>query len=379
MAFSHQEFLQSDLVRWFGLHQTGRIVLDGREMLQFKPGGPHQAAVDVDVWLGAGAAVERATLTLSRQWVGSRLVNPFAIDLAKSFISVFGARNPSLQAEATAIDALLPTHSNRTVIVAARSPLAADPNATAALTGTQQVFLGTAGNTMMVMPGEWRMELRNTPSGYLMISISFRAEDCMNPQGQPLPSAPQDQLLLCFLQQTDIPYPAEFAQDSRTRGADPDDTAFVRFGGLASGLARWQGQVGAPFDRLIDIRWLFPSESAASAYHQATLTTNAEGCPFVSGAPSAGSECAVADGGGQAAGMFAAITGRQESFASFFYLFRVGPVVVKLYANQQPGNQFTVADLHQIAARIPPRISAAFPTSAGSAKPSTWWRRLLGR
>src|SRR5207302_832568 len=145
-------------------------------------------------------------------------------------------------------------------------------------------------------------------------------------------------------------------QDSRTRGPDPGDIAFARFGGVGSGLARWQGLPDGAIDRLIDIRWLFPTVEAARAYHRATLAANAEGCPTVSGAPAVGTDCVVAEGGSTAGAMMQAITGTAEAFVSFFYLFTAGPVVVKLYANQAPHGELSLEAMHALAARIPPRI-----------------------
>jgi len=173
--------------------------------------------------------------------------------------------------------------------------------------------------------------------------------------------------LQLFLEAADLPAGMTRHQDSRTRGADPGDQAFAQYGGLQSGLARWGGGAGHPIDRLIDIRWLFPAEGAATAYHQATLQTNAEGMPPLASAPSVGQTCRVFGGTVEMLG---------TRVTSYLYLFTVGPAAVKLYLAEAADAQLPLELVTSIAQRIPPRITAALGvSSAQSTKP--WWRRLF--
>jgi hypothetical protein len=149
----------------------------------------------------------------------------------------------------------------------------------------------------------------------------------------------------------------QLGQDSRLRGADPGDAAFVQCGGQWSGLAAWNGPETAPVSRLVDIRWVFPSSDAAIAYHRATLQTNSEGLPTVAGAPAVGSECHVFGG-----------TTRDPVFGveitSLMYVFRAGSVVAKLYVAEgdratQAGTRLSLELARAHAERVLKRIESA--------------------
>ncbi len=194
----------------------------------------------------------------------------------------------------------------------------------------------------------------------------------------------RDAYLATFLAAEDFPSGFKLMQDDRVRGPDPSDTAFARLGGLLSGLARWapDDPVHAPINRVIDIRWLFPTAAAATSYHRATLQANAEGMPLVPGAPAAGADCHAFrwDLGRQAAQLF----GGYEPAYTCMYLFTVGPVVVKLFAAGN-GEHPTIAETYALAGRIPHRVAGALGLSvepargAGALGPDKrpWWRRLF--
>jgi hypothetical protein len=155
-------------------------------------------------------------------------------------------------------------------------------------------------------------------------------------------------------------------QDSRGRGADPGDTAFGQHGGLDSGGAVWHGPQIAPIFRLVDIRWVFPSVEAATAYHRETLWANAEHTAPVPNAPVVGTDCHVFGG------LFEPL-GPGTGLTSYFYLFTVGPVVVKLYAADFDGRSLRPELLTPIAQNIVRRISAALGQASAPAK-KPWWR-----
>jgi hypothetical protein len=101
--------------------------------------------------------------------------------------------------------------------------------------------------------------------------------------------------LALFLSSDDLPG-LTVAQDSRMPGPFAADDAFVQLGGTRTGMVRWQGRKGDPIQALVDIRWVFPDEDAASAYHRHRLGANSEGQPPVPDAPLVGDECAVHGG-----------------------------------------------------------------------------------
>lgn len=176
----------------------------------------------------------------------------------------------------------------------------------------------------------------------------------------PSPSRPYDNL---YLQDGDLPPGMTMTQDSRGRGADPGDTAFRQHGGLDSGGTVWHGPQTAPVFRLVDIRWVFPTAQAAMAYHRQTTGANSEGTAEVRGAPAVGTDCHVFGGLFEPLGPGTGIT-------SYFYLFTVGTVVVKLYAADFDGRSLRPDLLTPIAQKIVQRISAS--TGVPARKP--WWR-----
>lgn len=140
------------------------------------------------------------------------------------------------------------------------------------------------------------------------------------------------QYLKLFLNATDLTTVRapnmRMVQDTRTKGADPRDTAYRTHRGVASGFAVWMAnRSDVRVWRLVDIRWVFRSNADASAYYRATLRRNAEGNPRVAGAAPIGDECQVFGGTQKMAGV--AVT-------HYFYIFRVANVVVKLYVAQGP-------------------------------------------
>jgi hypothetical protein len=157
-----------------------------------------------------------------------------------------------------------------------------------------------------------------------------------------------------FAQAPDLPAGMSMPQDSRTRGADPGDQAFHRFGGLHAGLARWHASDG-PISRLIDIRAAFPDATAARNYARAVLQEQMENMLVIKQAPLVGSECVVV--GGRFPGMFRS----DDGHTSFCYLFTVGPVWVKLSAADYSNSRMTLEMVHGIAQNIERRITSASP------------------
>jgi hypothetical protein len=59
--------------------------------------------------------------------------------------------------------------------------------------------------------------------------------------------------------------------------AEPGDDAWARCRGIKSGFQVWQRIEGTELTRLVDVRWLFPSEVDARSYHESRTLANAEG------------------------------------------------------------------------------------------------------
>jgi hypothetical protein len=170
-----------------------------------------------------------------------------------------------------------------------------------------------------------------------------------------MPSLHQDPYLATYLDQADLPE-MHRVQDSRLSGPDKGDAPFAVHGGQFSGLQVWMGADDAVVWRLVDIRFAFPDPACAAAYHRERLRVNAEGHPGVRGAPFVGRGCTVF-GGVQAIPVHPDLT-----MTSYFYLFRVSSVLVKLFAAQSaalaPGTLCPLR-LTPLARRIEARIGVA--------------------
>jgi hypothetical protein len=152
-----------------------------------------------------------------------------------------------------------------------------------------------------------------------------------------------------YLERGDLPG-MRLTQDSRDKGADPGDKAFNELGGLKSGMVVWMGDNDAPVWRVADIRWVFPTVTAAKKYHEAQLQKNSEGENEADQWAPVGSECHVFGG-----------TRNFQSvrMTHYFYIFRKGRTVVKLYVAQGPnvqGQKLTPDVVKPIADKVAARV-----------------------
>lgn len=161
------------------------------------------------------------------------------------------------------------------------------------------------------------------------------------------PAEHRARFLGLFLDQADLPG-MQVVQDSRGHLPDEDDDAFARYGGTNVGMRIWMAGGDAPVWRLVDARWHFPGEANAVAYHRERLWQNAERRPGVPDATPVGQGCAVF--GGVAPNPIVP----DVLFTSYFYIFRVRSVVVKIFAAQSidlPPGTLTADDLVRPARR----------------------------
>lgn len=161
-----------------------------------------------------------------------------------------------------------------------------------------------------------------------------------------LPGPPSSDYLSLFLEQDELPG-MRMVQDSRDLGPDSSDDAFSSYGGVAAGMRIWMDEADRPVWRLVDVRWTFPDAERAAGYHEARLVANSEGATPVPGAPTVGAECHVF-------GMSVGVT-------AYYYLFRVGAVVVKLFVARGPqaARDLTPETVREIAGRVVRRVSAS--------------------
>jgi hypothetical protein len=169
----------------------------------------------------------------------------------------------------------------------------------------------------------------------------------------PLVDEPDKAYLELFLDSDDLPGMIR-DRDLRIQPPDDADDVFVRLGGIRTGRVIWMGDRGAAIWTLIDIRWVFPDEEAATLYHRERLEFNSEGQPLIPDAPAVGQECAVYGGT-----VVRDNVGVEVVLTWYYYLFRVGTVVVKLFACkgvEAPEGALIPAHVAALAERV---VSAA--------------------
>jgi hypothetical protein len=132
-----------------------------------------------------------------------------------------------------------------------------------------------------------------------------------------------------FLGPAELPSNLVLVQDSRMNGPDRGDAAFRGYGGLYAGMAIWMGAGEDAIWRLVDVRWVFTTDTFARAYIEATLKANAEGQPEIPDVPKVGSDCHVFGGTRFEPTL-------KKDLTQYYYIFRVGRVVVKIYTAQGP-------------------------------------------
>jgi hypothetical protein len=163
--------------------------------------------------------------------------------------------------------------------------------------------------------------------------------------------------LSTFLDQTDVDPSLRWVQDSRIGRPDPDDEAFDRLHGSQSGLSVWLSDVGSAIWRMVDIRFLFNTPAEAATYHRERLQANSEGKPPLSEFPAVGEDCHVF-GGAESIATTGAVS---ICMTSYYYVFRVGRVVVKLFAaqGQESAESLRPEHLRPLAERIVEKVNAA--------------------
>lgn len=139
----------------------------------------------------------------------------------------------------------------------------------------------------------------------------------------------------------DLPPGVTLLQNSLDLGSDPGDYAFGPCLGRHAGLRVWQGDDDLTIQRICDIRFVFPDAESAALYHRERLLANSEASPPLADAVQVGDECHVFGGIRSIAPGI--------DIAMVYYLFRVGPVVVKLFASQGVKAEDTLTP-HSVAA-----------------------------
>lgn len=180
----------------------------------------------------------------------------------------------------------------------------------------------------------------------------------------PPPAAPappktvgRDEYRASYLVAEDFGGELKNTQDSRDMAAPADDKSYAAFGGQYGGLMVWTtDKLDAPLWRVVDIRWLFPSEDKAKGYLEAELEGQiSEGMPPNHNVAPVGEDCHVF--GGSIANPLLGGT-----ITNYVYAFRVKNLVAKVYIAQglnAPEGSLTALMVAPIAQKAVARMTAA--------------------
>ncbi len=131
-----------------------------------------------------------------------------------------------------------------------------------------------------------------------------------------------------FLSKVDLPGGFKITEDNRGRSPGGDDKLYAELGGSYGGFTVWMApDAKSSIGRIVDLRWVFPSETAARVYLEKSLTVLAEGMDPVPGALKVGDETYIFGPGIKASRL-------GLNAPMFSVVFRKGIVVAKLFVAQ---------------------------------------------
>jgi hypothetical protein len=151
-----------------------------------------------------------------------------------------------------------------------------------------------------------------------------------------------------FLNPSDLPKGFKMTE-SHLDGLSDSPAVFAACHGLQSGLKVFQTDDSAPLQRVVDINWTFPTANDAQKFIEAASEKLSEGAPLIQSAKTVGEDCKAYGGENKMGALLGS-----GSFYDFYYIFRSGRVVVKLY-----GSEGATAKTHPNLAMLLPIAQAA--------------------
>lgn len=125
--------------------------------------------------------------------------------------------------------------------------------------------------------------------------------------------------------------PKGFKQTEEHLSLADNPPAFKSCNGENSGLRVFQAEPSATLQRIVDIRWTFPTAGDAQKFFEASHMSLSENTPLIADAKPVGDSCKVYGGENKLAAMLGG-----DSFNQYFYIIRVGRVVAKIYGSEGP-------------------------------------------
>lgn len=132
-----------------------------------------------------------------------------------------------------------------------------------------------------------------------------------------------------FINAADLP--KGFKQTEEHLSLSDNPPAFKSCNGENSGLRVFQAEPSATLQRIVDIRYSFPTAADAQKFFEASHKSLSEDTPLIADAKPVGDSCKVYGGENKMAAMLGG-----DSFNQYFYIMRVGRVVAKVYGSEGP-------------------------------------------
>lgn len=156
-----------------------------------------------------------------------------------------------------------------------------------------------------------------------------------------------------FMNAADLP--KGFKQTEEHLSLSDNPPAFKSCNGENSGLRVFQAEPSATLQRIVDIRWAFPTAADAQKFFETSHKSLSEDTPLIADAKPVGDSCKVYGGENKMAAMLGG-----DSFNQYFYIMRVGRVVAKVYGSEGPS-----ASSHPTVEMMLPAAQAAAKHCSG--------------
>lgn len=353
--------LEGDFFSFFGFSEASRAPAgDGLTAIAFgqRAQSPFKALVALELVVDASGRLVAAELALQRSFVDGP-TEPFARDVAKSFLRF---ATPAADAKALAdlareIEAGFRPTSGAVVIRRGPAPTLPDPP-----TPGYRAFLGEVPSfERRLTRSTLRIDhVTRSDAPWVVITLGPLAPG--DDDGAAAPLA-EDAWRAVFLDAGDLPGLAR-GQDARDGGADEGDAAFVAEGGQRAGLVAWMARApDAALWRVVDVRWVFPTEDAAERYLAASWRAVSEGLPRLAWAVDVGHDARLY-GGTQRVPLL------ETEMTQYIVALRVGRVVIKIFAAEGDGAEAPGLTPARMVALARAAAERANPSPSPSPPPS---------
>lgn len=179
------------------------------------------------------------------------------------------------------------------------------------------------------------------------------------PTPLPIPGTTERSLRKIFLETSDLEPSIHLRKQVFSAEPDPTDTEFAKCNGLRLGAREWHGESqSSTIARLLDIRFVFPTEADAERYIGSALDYLREGVDEIDGAPSVGENSRIFGTRLRQPGK-----PETETVRGFICLFRERNIVAKVVVSQgsDAGDPLDMWGALRLAQKVLARINLGAP------------------